>query len=171
MKGGVLLTSFLREAQPSEFASRTCERTASVWQDDVGSTLFQTDRPYFKLDDETTLVSAKTDPVGFVRQIDTAIIDEVQRAPEASYRRISRVFEPHALRSVDEFAQFVHRPRVFAHDVRLGPDKMHAAHVADFVEISDFRRPLTRPADRSIECQPGPTHARIAVATGYSLSG
>lgn len=56
-----------------------------MWQDDVGSTLFQTDRPYFKLDDETTLVSAKTDPVGFVRQINTAIIDEVQRAPEASY--------------------------------------------------------------------------------------
>lgn len=38
--------------------------------------------PYFALDDETTLLSAKTDPVGFVRQIDTAIIDEVQRAPE-----------------------------------------------------------------------------------------
>jgi predicted AAA+ superfamily ATPase len=44
--------------------------------------LFGDERPYFTLDDDTTLASAKTDPVGFVREIDTAILDEVQRAPE-----------------------------------------------------------------------------------------
>lgn len=44
--------------------------------------LFDDERPYFTLDDDTTLASAKTDPVGFVREIDTAILDEVQRAPE-----------------------------------------------------------------------------------------
>src|SRR5690606_28696352 len=44
--------------------------------------LFKSERPYFTLDDDTTLASAKTDPVGFIRQIDTAILDEVQRAPD-----------------------------------------------------------------------------------------
>lgn len=38
--------------------------------------------PYFSLDDETLLSAARTDPVGFVRRLDCAIIDEVQRAPE-----------------------------------------------------------------------------------------
>ncbi|WP_421578262.1 AAA family ATPase [Shinella sp. M31] len=34
----------------------------------LARTLLQTDRPYFTLDDETTLLSAKTDPVGFVHR-------------------------------------------------------------------------------------------------------
>ena len=38
-------------------------------------------RPYLTLDDDTLLNAAQTDPVGFVRGLDTAIIDEVQRAP------------------------------------------------------------------------------------------
>lgn len=44
--------------------------------------MFGDERPYYTLDDETTQASAKADPVGFIRQIDTAILDEVQRAPE-----------------------------------------------------------------------------------------
>ncbi len=36
---------------------------------------------YLTLDDETTLASALQDPTGFIRQLDRAIIDEVQRAP------------------------------------------------------------------------------------------
>ena len=44
--------------------------------------LFGDERPYFTLDDDTTLASARADPIGFVREIDTAILDEVQRAPE-----------------------------------------------------------------------------------------
>lgn len=40
------------------------------------------DRTYLTLDDATTLEAARRDPVGFVRELDTAIIDEVQRAPE-----------------------------------------------------------------------------------------
>ena len=55
---------------------RQCGKTT------VARTLLQTDRPYVTLDDETTLLSAKTDPVGFIHPIDTAILDEVQRAPE-----------------------------------------------------------------------------------------
>ncbi len=55
---------------------RQCGKTTLV------RSLLKTDRPYFTLDDDTTLASAKTDPVGFIRQIDTAILDEVQRAPE-----------------------------------------------------------------------------------------
>ena len=39
-------------------------------------------RVYLTLDDQTTLEAARTDPVAFVRGIDLAIIDEVQRAPE-----------------------------------------------------------------------------------------
>jgi uncharacterized protein len=40
------------------------------------------DRPFFTLDNATTLDAARQDPVGFVRGIDCAVIDEIQRAPE-----------------------------------------------------------------------------------------
>lgn len=39
-------------------------------------------RKFFTLDDPTTLGAAQRDPVGFVRGLDRAVIDEVQRAPE-----------------------------------------------------------------------------------------
>ena len=38
--------------------------------------------PFLTLDDETTLDIARHDPVGFVRGLDRAVIDEVQRAPQ-----------------------------------------------------------------------------------------
>ena len=38
--------------------------------------------PFISLDDATALDAAATDPVGFVRGIDRAVIDEVQRVPE-----------------------------------------------------------------------------------------
>jgi uncharacterized protein len=40
-----------------------------------------TNRPFLTLDDPTTLDIARRDPVGFVRGLDRAVIDEVQRAP------------------------------------------------------------------------------------------
>jgi len=40
------------------------------------------DMAFHTLDNATTLASAKDDPVGFVRGLDRAIIDEIQRAPE-----------------------------------------------------------------------------------------
>lgn len=40
------------------------------------------DRPYITLDDAGALSAARADPVGFVRGLDRAIIDEVQRVPE-----------------------------------------------------------------------------------------
>jgi hypothetical protein len=39
-------------------------------------------RPYITLDDATQLAAARTDPVGFIRNLEFAIIDEVQRAPD-----------------------------------------------------------------------------------------
>lgn len=39
-------------------------------------------RAYLTLDDEAVLASARRDPSGFVRGLDTAVIDEIQRAPE-----------------------------------------------------------------------------------------
>lgn len=39
-------------------------------------------RVYLTLDDQTTLEAARTDPIAFVRGLDLAIIDEVQRVPE-----------------------------------------------------------------------------------------
>lgn len=39
-------------------------------------------RPFLTLDDATTLAAARADPTGFVRGLDRAAIDEVQRAPE-----------------------------------------------------------------------------------------
>jgi predicted AAA+ superfamily ATPase len=40
------------------------------------------DRPYLTLDDIGTLSAARNDPIAFVRGLDRAIIDEIQRAPE-----------------------------------------------------------------------------------------
>jgi hypothetical protein len=37
---------------------------------------------YLTLDDELTLLSAKADPVGMIRSLNCAIIDDIQRAPE-----------------------------------------------------------------------------------------
>ena len=37
---------------------------------------------YLTLDDPLTLLSAREDPVGFVRSLDHTVIDEIQRAPE-----------------------------------------------------------------------------------------
>jgi predicted AAA+ superfamily ATPase len=38
--------------------------------------------PFLTLDDETTLDTARNDPVGFIRGLDRAVIDEIQRAPQ-----------------------------------------------------------------------------------------
>jgi predicted AAA+ superfamily ATPase len=40
------------------------------------------ERPYFSLDDPAVLAAVKADAVGFVRRLDQAVLDEVQRAPE-----------------------------------------------------------------------------------------
>lgn len=40
------------------------------------------DRPYLTLDDVGTLAAARNDPIGFVRGLDKAVIDEIQRAPD-----------------------------------------------------------------------------------------
>jgi predicted AAA+ superfamily ATPase len=40
------------------------------------------DRPYLTLDDPATLQAARNDAAGFVRGLDRAVIDEVQRAPD-----------------------------------------------------------------------------------------
>ena len=37
---------------------------------------------YLTLDDELSLLAAKEDPVGMIRSLDRAIIDEIQRAPQ-----------------------------------------------------------------------------------------
>lgn len=41
-----------------------------------------TERPYITLDDPATLLAARADPTGFVRGLTSAVIDEVQRAPD-----------------------------------------------------------------------------------------
>ncbi|MDF8335508.1 ATP-binding protein [Novosphingobium cyanobacteriorum] len=40
------------------------------------------DRTYSTLDDQTVLAAAQSDPAGFIRGLDRAIIDEIQRAPD-----------------------------------------------------------------------------------------
>jgi uncharacterized protein len=39
-------------------------------------------RPFLSLDDPVILANAKSDPVGFIRNLQGAVIDEIQRAPE-----------------------------------------------------------------------------------------
>ncbi len=41
-----------------------------------------TSRTYMTLDDQTVLAAAQSDPAGFIRGLDQAIIDEIQRAPD-----------------------------------------------------------------------------------------
>lgn len=55
---------------------RQCGKTTLVRGLETG------DRRYFTLDDETVLASARADPAGFIRELDVATIDEVQRAPD-----------------------------------------------------------------------------------------
>ena len=55
------------------------------------------DRPYVTLDDAGALSAARADPVGFVRGLDRAVIDEVQRVPElilAIKESVDRNVEP-----------------------------------------------------------------------------
>jgi uncharacterized protein len=45
--------------------------------------MFETpDRPYLTLDDPASLFAARSDPAGFLRGLERAVIDEVQRAPD-----------------------------------------------------------------------------------------
>jgi len=53
------------------------------------------DRTYVTLDDQTALEAARTDPAGFVRDLDRATIDEVQRAPELMLAIKKTVDEEH----------------------------------------------------------------------------
>src|SRR5262249_48121800 len=55
---------------------RRAGKTTTVRAADGGS------RIYLTLDDQTVLDAARADPVAFVRGLDRATIDEVQRAPE-----------------------------------------------------------------------------------------
>jgi uncharacterized protein len=50
-------------------------------------------RTYRTLDDRATLDAARADPVAFIRDLDRAVIDEVQRAPEIllAIKRCARV--------------------------------------------------------------------------------
>lgn len=70
---------------------RRAGKTTLVRKMETGS------RRYLTLDDQTTLESARTDPVGFIRGLDSAIIDEIQRAPElllAVKRSIDEDYRP-----------------------------------------------------------------------------
>ena len=84
-------------AEPSVIRRRVAQRVETALQDtrvvliagprQAGkSTLAQTfeseTRPYLTLDDAPTLQAARADPVSFVRGLDLAIIDEIQRAPD-----------------------------------------------------------------------------------------
>jgi hypothetical protein len=55
---------------------RQCGKTTLVGQ------LIGGRRSYLTLDDDTVLAAARSDPAGFLRGLDRASIDEVQRAPE-----------------------------------------------------------------------------------------
>jgi len=55
---------------------RQCGKTTLVRE------LLQDDRTYVSLDDDTVLSAARSDPTGLVRDLDRAIIDEIQRAPD-----------------------------------------------------------------------------------------
>lgn len=55
---------------------RQCGKTT------LAQTYSSPQRPYFTLDDDTSLAAARNDPTAFLRGLDGAVIDEIQRAPE-----------------------------------------------------------------------------------------
>ena len=55
---------------------RQCGKTTMVRQ------FASRNRTYITLDDDTVLEAVRNDPSGFVRSLDTTIVDEVQRAPD-----------------------------------------------------------------------------------------
>jgi uncharacterized protein len=85
-------------AQPSAFVTRRAEMAVATALEDTRVVLvegprqagkttlvrkFVTEqRPFLSLDDPVVLASAKRDPVGFIRNLEGAVIDEIQRAPE-----------------------------------------------------------------------------------------
>lgn len=72
---------------------RRCGKTTLV------RTLADPRRTYISLDDETSLAAARSDPVGFLRALGDAVIDEVQRAPdllERSKKTSTRIADPAA---------------------------------------------------------------------------
>ena len=54
---------------------RQCGKTTLVRQ-------FEGEMAYYSLDDPALLAAVRADPLGFVRRLDRAIIDEIQRAPD-----------------------------------------------------------------------------------------
>lgn len=56
---------------------RQAGKTTLVWQ-----MAAQRGLRYLNLDDELTLLAARADPAGTIRSLDSAVIDEVQRAPQ-----------------------------------------------------------------------------------------
>ncbi len=85
-------------AQPSAFVTRRAEMAVATALEDTRVVLvegprqagkttlvrkFVTEqRPFLSLDDPVVLASAKRDPVGFIRNLEGGVIDEIQRAPE-----------------------------------------------------------------------------------------
>lgn len=83
---------------PSNFVTRRAEQAISTALKDTRVVLVEgprqagkttlvrryvTDqRPFVSLDDPVNLASARNDPVGFIRNLDGAVIDEIQRVPE-----------------------------------------------------------------------------------------
>mgnify|MGYP000993728520 FL=1 len=54
---------------------RQCGKTTLVRQ-------YEDEMAYFSLDDPALLAAVRADPLGFIKRLDRAIIDEVQRAPD-----------------------------------------------------------------------------------------
>ncbi len=48
----------------------------------LATAIASSDMPFLTLDDRTLCEAARNDPVGFVRDLDKAVIDKIQRAPE-----------------------------------------------------------------------------------------
>lgn len=56
--------------------------TPKVRNDNARAPLREPGRSYLTLDNQPTLAAARSDPVAFIRNLDRAVTDEVQRAPD-----------------------------------------------------------------------------------------
>ncbi len=83
-----LVSNYPRQAEASVRRALTDTRVVAITgprqsgKTTLARRFAESGRAYFTLDDRATLDAALGDPVAFVRNIDRAIIDEVQRAPE-----------------------------------------------------------------------------------------
>lgn len=125
--------------------------------------------PYHSMDDAGLLAAVRADPQGFVRRIDCAVIDEIQRAPElllALKLSIDQDRRPGRFLLTGS-ANVMSLPTIA--DSLVGRVEVHSLLPLSNAEISDHGPHFLDRARRQDWPAPGTTDAGFATCTGDAL--